>query len=88
MNVTDLKILEHLTKFFSGLHTVDAFDIPQLIKTLFTDADDIPQLINAMEVSQRKYKREKLVIQDEYMHAVELKSLLQSGEYETKTRDW
>ena len=32
--VTALKLLDHLTKFCSGLHTVDAVDIPQLMKTL------------------------------------------------------
>ena len=47
-NGTALKILDHLTEFFSGLHTVDAVDIPQLMKTLFTDANGIPQFINAM----------------------------------------
>ena len=41
-----------------------------------------------MEVSQRKSKRARLVINDEYLHAVALKSLLQSGEYETETREW
>ena len=29
-----------------------------------------------------------LVINDEYLHAVALKLLLQSGEYETETREW
>ena len=41
-----------------------------------------------MEVAQRKSKRAKLVINDEYLHAVALKSLLQSGEYDTETREW
>ena len=41
-----------------------------------------------MEVAQRKSKRAKLVINDKYLHAVALKSLLQSGEYETETREW
>ena len=85
-NVTALKLLYHLTKFCSGLHAVDAVDIPQLMKTLFTDADGIPQFINMMESAQRNSKREKLAIQDEYMHNVALKSLLKSGEYETETR--
>ena len=58
------------------------------MKTFFSDAEGIPQSINAMEAAQRKSKRAKLVITDEYMHAVELKSLLQSGEYETETREW
>ena len=40
------------------------------------------------EAAQRKSKREKLVINDEYLHAVALKSLLQSGKYETETREW
>ena len=62
--------------------------ITQLIKTLFTDVYGIPQFINTMEAAQRNSKREKLVIQDEYMHAVELKSLLQLGEYETEMREW
>ena len=41
-----------------------------------------------MEAAQRKSKRAKLVINDEYLHDVALKSLLQSGEYETETREW
>ena len=41
-----------------------------------------------MEVAQRKFKRVKLVINGEYLHAVALKYLLQSGEYETETREW
>ena len=58
------------------------------MKTLFTDAGGIPKFINAMEAVQLKYEREKIVIQDEYMHAVALKSLLRSGDYGTKTREW
>ena len=38
-NVTDLEILDHLTKFCSGLHAVDAVDIPQLVNMLFTDTN-------------------------------------------------
>ena len=41
-----------------------------------------------MEAAQRKSKRAKLVINDEYLHTVALKSLLQLGEYETETREW
>ena len=41
-----------------------------------------------MEAAQRKSKREKLVINDECLHAVALKSLLKSSEYETETREW
>ena len=40
-----------------------------------------------MEAAQRKSKRAKLVINDEYLHAIALKSLLQSGEYEIETHD-
>ena len=81
--VTDLKLLDHLTEFCSGLHTVDTVDIPQVMKTLYKDTEGIPQFINAMEAEQRKYKRAKLVFNDKYLCAVALKSLLQSGEYET-----
>ena len=48
----------------------------------------MPQFINAVEAAQRKSKRAKLVINDEYMHAVALKLILQLGEYETETREW
>ena len=41
-NVTDLKLLEHLTEFCSGLHTVYAVDIPQVMKTLFSNAEGVP----------------------------------------------
>ena len=55
-NVTSLRLLDHLTDFFSGLHTVNAVDIPQLVKTLFANANGIPQFINAMEAAQQKPK--------------------------------
>ena len=57
------------------------------MKTLFANSDGILQSINTMEAAQQKAKRAKLVIQDEYMHAVALKLLLKSGEYETETRE-
>ena len=87
-NVTALKLLDHLTEFCSGLHTVDAVEIPQVMKTLFSDAEGVPQFINTTEAAQRKSKCVKLVINDEYLHAVALKLLLQSGEYEAETREW
>ena len=83
-----LKILDHLTEFCLGLHTVDSVGITQVMKTLFRDAEGIPQFINTMEAAQRKSKRVKLIINDKYLHAVALKSLLQSGEYDTETREW
>ena len=83
-----LELLDHLTEFCSGIHTVDAVDIPQVMKTLFSDAERIPQFITSMETAQHKSKRAKIVINDEYLHDVALKSLLQSGEYETETREW
>ena len=86
--VTDLKLLDQLTEFCSRIHTVDAVDIPQVMKTIYKDAEGIPQFINVMEVAQRKSKRAKLVINDEYLHAVALKSLLQASDYETETREW
>ena len=57
------------------------------MKLLYKDSDGLPQFINAMEAAQRNSKRAKLVINDEYLHAVALKSLLQSGEYETDSRE-
>ena len=86
--VTAIKLLEHLTEFCASLHTVDAVDIPQLMKELYKDTDGVPQFINAMEAAQGKSKRAKLVINDEYLHAVALKSLLQSGDYEIETWEW
>ena len=53
MNITALKLLEHLTKFCLGLHVVDAVNILQLMKTPYNDSNGIPHLINAMEASQR-----------------------------------
>ena len=87
-NITALKLLDHLTKFCLGLHTVHAVDISQVMKTLFRNAEGIPQYSNAMEAAQHKSKRAKLVIHVEYIHAVALKSLLQPGEYEIETREW
>ena len=78
--VTALKLLDHLTEFCAGLHTVDAVDIPQVMKSLYKDSEGVPQFIDAVEAAQRKSKRAKLVINDEYLHAVALKYLLHSGE--------
>ena len=86
--MTAIKLFEHLTTFCAGFHTVNAVDIPQLMKELYKDSDGVPQFINAMEEAQRKSKRAKLVINYEYLHAVALKSLLQPGEYEAETREW
>ena len=86
--VTALNLLDHLTEFCAGLHTVDAVGIPQSMKSLYKYSEGVPQFINVMEAAQRKSKRAKLVINDEYLHAVALKLLLQSGEYETETREW
>ena len=58
------------------------------MKELYKYSDGVPQFINAMEAAQHKSKRAKVVINDEYLHAVALKLLLQSGEYETETREW
>ena len=58
------------------------------MKELYKDSDGFPQFINVMEAAQHKPKRAKLVINDEYLNSVALKSLLQSGEYETETREW
>ena len=87
MNVAALELLDHVNEFCSGLRIINDVDIPQLVKTLFADANGILQFINAMEAAQQKPKRAKIVIQDKYMHAVALKLLLQSGEYETETRE-
>ena len=72
--VTDLKLLDNLTEFCAGLHTVDAVDIPQIMRSLYKDSEGVPQFINTMEAAQRKSKHAKFVINDEYLHAVALKS--------------
>ena len=56
------------------------------MKEIFTNVDGITKFINAMEAAHKKSKRAKLTIQDYYMHDMELKFLLKSGEYETETR--
>ena len=43
------------------------------MKYIYKDLDGVPQFINEMEAAQRKSKRAKLVINDEYLHAVALK---------------
>ena len=54
--VTALKLLDHLTEICAGLHTVDAVDIPQLMKKIYKYSDGVPQFINAMEAAQCKSK--------------------------------
>ena len=68
--VTSLKILDHLTEFCAGLHTVDAVDIPHIMKSLYKYSEGVPKFINEMETAHSKSKRAKLVINDEYLHAV------------------
>ena len=66
---------------------MDAVDIPQLMKSLYKYSNVVPQFINTMEAAQRKSKHAKLFINNKYLHNVALKSFLQSGEYETETRE-
>ena len=54
---TSLKLLDHLIEFCAGLHTVDAVDILQIMKSLYKDSEGVPQFINAMEAAHRKSKR-------------------------------
>ena len=42
-NVTALKLVDHITEFCSGIHTVEAVYITQVMKTLFSNAEGIPQ---------------------------------------------
>ena len=86
--VAALKLLNHLTEFCVGLHTVDAVDIPQIMKSLYKYSEGVPQFINAMEAAQHKSNRANIIINNKYLQAVALKLLLQSGEYETETREW
>ena len=58
-DVPALKLLDHLTKLCSGLHTSDAVDIFQVVKSLFSDAKGILQNTKAMEVSQRNPSGQK-----------------------------
>ena len=62
--VTTLNLLDHLTEICAGLHTVDAMDIPQIMKSLYRDLEGVPQLMNTMEAAQHKSKRAKLVINE------------------------
>ena len=58
------------------------------MKTIFINANGIPQFINAIEAAQQKSKQGNFFIQDDYMHDVDLKLLLQSREYENNKRGW
>ena len=40
--VRSLKLLDVLTEFCAGIHTVDAVDIPQLMKKLYKDLEGVP----------------------------------------------
>ena len=71
--VTALKLINHLTEFCAGLHTVDAVNIQQIMNSLYKYSEGVPQFINGMEAAQHKSKRAKLVINDEYLHAMALK---------------
>ena len=51
-NDTALKLLDLLTELCLVIHTVDAVDIPQVMKILFSNAEGIPQYINMMEAAQ------------------------------------
>ena len=43
--VTSLKLLDHLKEFCAGLHTMDAVDIPHIIKSIYKDSEGVPQFI-------------------------------------------
>ena len=59
-NITALKLIDHLTEFCLEFHNVSSMEIPQLMKTLFTDAEEMMKFINAMEAAQQNPKLAKL----------------------------
>ena len=44
IKVTDLKLLDHLIEFCAGLHTVDAVDIPHIMKSLYKDSEVVDSI--------------------------------------------
>ena len=54
--VTALKLLNHLTEFCAGLHTVDVVDITQIMKSLYKYSEGLPRFINAMEAAHHTSK--------------------------------
>ena len=43
--VTALKLLDQLKEFCAGLHTMNAVDIPHIIKSIYKDSEGVPQFI-------------------------------------------
>ena len=44
--VTAIKLLEHLTDFCVGIHTVDGVDIPQLMRELYEEKEEAIEILN------------------------------------------
>ena len=50
-NVTAQQLLENLEDHCTGLHAIDAVDIPSVMHKFWTEAEGVPQYINIMEAA-------------------------------------
>ena len=48
-NVTAQQLLDNLEDPYTGLHAIDAVDIPSVMHKFWTEAKGVPQYINIME---------------------------------------
>ena len=87
-NVTAQQLLKHLEDHCTGLHVIDAVDIPSVVQTFCTEAEGVPQYINIMEIAQMKSVSTPLPVTDEIMQVIAFTAILASGEYPNDMREW
>ena len=76
--VTTIQLLDHLTEHCSGIHAIDAVDIPHIMQIFYKEAKGIPQFVNMMEAAQAKENRANLPITGKYFHDLALQALIAS----------
>ena len=86
--VTAKQLLDHLEANCTGLHTIDAVELPSQMKGFYADAEGIPQYIIAMEEAQKKAQRAQLPISDAVLLAIANRAMIASNDFPDETREW
>ena len=81
-------LLAHIEENGTGLHVIDAVDLPLIIQGYYADASSMTVNINTIKDAQRKLLSTALPLSDATLLATETKAVFASKDYPGDSREW
>lgn len=81
-------MLNHLSNNSGGLDTMDVVTLQVTMLGWWAEDPCVPEYINRLEDGQKKAKRGRLLIIDNWLAAIALTSLLNAGAFPRKSFEW